>query len=182
MDTFLDVTGIVKRAKLVLNFKNDSELAEYLGVSRATVSNWGGTKQHRFPLVARQIGGQGRLQLAIIGKRKSETPAEILRKRTGAGRSRDYTQSENTRTDRRPQRDIIRYYGSREPENIVHQQKAVCTGEDIDSEYIRLRRGGLRQRRQHVPYIEIGRHYRIQGNQQFRQCHLWRNIPGIVYD
>ncbi len=42
MDTFLDVTGIVKRAKQVLNFKNDSELAEYLGVSRATVSNWGG--------------------------------------------------------------------------------------------------------------------------------------------
>lgn len=41
MDTFLDVTGIVKRAKQVLNFKNDSELAEYLGVSRATVSNWG---------------------------------------------------------------------------------------------------------------------------------------------
>lgn len=40
MDTFLDVTGIVKRAKLVLNFKNDSELADYLGVSRATVSNW----------------------------------------------------------------------------------------------------------------------------------------------
>lgn len=37
----MDVTGIVKRAKLVLNFKNDSELAEYLGVSRATVSNWG---------------------------------------------------------------------------------------------------------------------------------------------
>ena len=35
MDTFLDVTGIVKRAKQVLNFKNDSELAEYLGVSRA---------------------------------------------------------------------------------------------------------------------------------------------------
>ena len=30
MDTFLDVTGIVKRAKQVLNFKNDSELAEYL--------------------------------------------------------------------------------------------------------------------------------------------------------
>ena len=45
---------------------------------------------------------------------------------------------------------------------------SVRTGEDIDAQYIRLRRGGPRQRRQHVPYIEIGRHYRIQGNQQFR--------------
>ena len=44
MDTFLDVTGIVKRAKQALNFKNDSELASYLGVSRATVSNWGARK------------------------------------------------------------------------------------------------------------------------------------------
>ena len=36
MDTFLDVSGIVKRAKQALNFKKDSELASYLGVSRAT--------------------------------------------------------------------------------------------------------------------------------------------------
>ena len=38
MDTFLDVSGIVKRAKQALNFKKDSELASYLGVSRATLS------------------------------------------------------------------------------------------------------------------------------------------------
>ena len=42
MDTNLDVLGIIKRAKQALNLKRDSELAEYLGVSRATVSNWGG--------------------------------------------------------------------------------------------------------------------------------------------
>ena len=36
MDTFLDVSGIVKRAKQALNFKKDSELANYLGVSRPT--------------------------------------------------------------------------------------------------------------------------------------------------
>ena len=29
MDTFLDVTGIVKRAKQALNFKNDSESVSY---------------------------------------------------------------------------------------------------------------------------------------------------------
>ncbi|TGX96517.1 bacteriophage CI repressor, partial [Bacteroides acidifaciens] len=33
MDTNLDVTGIIKRAKQVLGLKRDSELAEYLGVS-----------------------------------------------------------------------------------------------------------------------------------------------------
>ena len=38
MDTFLDVSGIVKRAKQALNFKKDSELASYLGVSRATAA------------------------------------------------------------------------------------------------------------------------------------------------
>ena len=40
MDTFLDVTAIVNRAKQVLNFKRDSELAEFLWVSRQTLSNW----------------------------------------------------------------------------------------------------------------------------------------------
>ena len=76
MDTNLDVLGIIKRAKQVLNLKRDSELAEYLEVSRATVTNW------------------------------------------GARNSIDF----------------------------------------------RLRRGGLRQRRQHVSHTEIGRYYRIQGN------------------
>ena len=41
MDTNLDVLGIIKRAKQALSLKRDSELAEYLGVSRATVTNWG---------------------------------------------------------------------------------------------------------------------------------------------
>mgnify|MGYP001538339963 CR=1 FL=1 len=93
MDTNLDVLSIIKRAKQALNLKRDSELAEYLGVSRATVTNWGARNSIDFRLL---------LQLAIIGKRESETSAETLRKRTGAGRSRDYTQSENTRTNRRP--------------------------------------------------------------------------------
>ena len=51
MDTFLDVTGIVKRAKQALNFKNDSELASYLGVSRAT--NWQKEKCRSFTIPKR---------------------------------------------------------------------------------------------------------------------------------
>ena len=47
MDTNLDVLGIIKRAKQVLNLKRDSELAEYLEVSSATwCYQLGSTKQH----------------------------------------------------------------------------------------------------------------------------------------
>ena len=53
MDTNLDVTGIIKRAKQALDLKRDSELAEYLGVSRATVTNWGARNSIDFKLLAR---------------------------------------------------------------------------------------------------------------------------------
>ena len=39
-DIFFNVADIVKRAKRVLNFKTDADLAAYLGVSRSTLSNW----------------------------------------------------------------------------------------------------------------------------------------------
>ena len=38
-DLFFNVADIVKRAKRVLNFKTDADLATYLGVSRSTLSN-----------------------------------------------------------------------------------------------------------------------------------------------
>lgn len=161
MDTFLDVTGIVC-AKQVLNFKNDSELAEYLGVSRATVSNWGARNSIDFRLLLDKFGDKVDYNWLLLGKRESETPAEILRKRTGKRRSGDYTQSENTRTYRR-NRSVTLYdiTVKGEPENIIHQQAAICTLGKIWIQYIRLRRGGLRQRRQHAPYIETVRHYRV---------------------
>lgn len=39
-EPLLNVTDIVKRAKIALNLQKDSELAEYLGVARGTLSNW----------------------------------------------------------------------------------------------------------------------------------------------
>ena len=39
-DLVLNVSEIVKRAKTVLNLRNDAALAAYLGVSRSTLSNW----------------------------------------------------------------------------------------------------------------------------------------------
>src|SRR3712207_1726538 len=79
------------------------------------------TKQHRFPPAARQTGEHGGLQLAVAGKRKSGSPTGILRKRTGARRSAHHSQSENGGSDRRPQRDIVRHRGGRQPKNAVYR-------------------------------------------------------------
>ena len=49
MDTFLDVSGIVKRAKQALNFKKDSELASYLGVSRGRTDGSELTSERKNP-------------------------------------------------------------------------------------------------------------------------------------
>lgn len=68
MDTFLDVTGIVKRAKQALNLKRDSELAEFLGVSRATVSNWCARNSIDFPLLLGKIGESVDYNWLLLGK------------------------------------------------------------------------------------------------------------------
>ena len=57
-DLFFNVADIVKRAKRVLNFKIDADLAAYLGVSRSTLSNW----------IARNS----------IGRNITDTPASVL--------------------------------------------------------------------------------------------------------
>lgn len=67
MDTLLDVVGIVKRAKQALNFKNDSELANYLGVSRATVSNWCARNRIDFHLLLRKMSDVD-LNWLLVGK------------------------------------------------------------------------------------------------------------------
>ena len=50
-DLFFNVADIVKRAKRVLNFKIDADLAAYLGVSRSTLSNWIARNSIDFPLL-----------------------------------------------------------------------------------------------------------------------------------
>ncbi|MDD3036501.1 helix-turn-helix domain-containing protein [Bacteroides sp.] len=68
MDTFLDVTAIVNRAKQVLNFKRDSELAEFLGVSRATLSNWCARNRIDFPLLIDKMGRNMDYNWLLVGK------------------------------------------------------------------------------------------------------------------
>lgn len=50
-EIFFNVADIVKRAKRVLNFKTDADLAAYLGVSRSTLSNWIARNSTDFPLL-----------------------------------------------------------------------------------------------------------------------------------
>ena len=50
-DSLFSVADIVKRAKRVLNFKTDADLAAYLGVSRSTLSNWIARNSTDFPLL-----------------------------------------------------------------------------------------------------------------------------------
>lgn len=76
MDTFLDVTGIVKRAKLALNFKNDSELADYLGVSRATVSNWCARNRIDFHLLLEKLRDVD-LNWLLVGKGTAKHAAKL---------------------------------------------------------------------------------------------------------
>ena len=101
MDTNLDVLGIIKRAKQALNLKRDSELAEYLGVSRATVTNWGARNSIDFRLLLDKLGDKVDYNWLLLGKGNPKHQPRHC-ERTGAGRSRYYTQSENTRTNRRP--------------------------------------------------------------------------------
>ena len=54
-DTLLNVPEIVKRAKIALNLKRDSELASYLGVARATLSNWCARNSIDFPLLLNKL-------------------------------------------------------------------------------------------------------------------------------
>ena len=68
MDTFLDVTGIVNRVKQVLNLKRDCELAEFLGVSRATVSNWCARNRIDFPLLLDKMGSDVDYNWLLVGK------------------------------------------------------------------------------------------------------------------
>ena len=76
MDTFLDVSGIVKRAKQALNFKKDSELASYLGVSRATLSNWCARNRIDFHLLLNKMRDVD-LNWLLLGKGSPKHPAKF---------------------------------------------------------------------------------------------------------
>ena len=55
MEPLLNVPEIIKRAKEVLGFSKDVELANYLGISRSTLSNWGARNAIDFPLLLEKM-------------------------------------------------------------------------------------------------------------------------------
>ena len=84
MDTFLDVSGIVKRAKQALNFKKDSELTSYLGVSRATLSNWCARNRIDFHLLLNKMRDVD-LNWLLLGKGSPKHPAKFCESELAKG-------------------------------------------------------------------------------------------------
>lgn len=66
--TLVDVPGIIRRAKQVLNMNRDSDLADYLGVSRATVSNWVARNSIDFRLLLDKFGSGVDYNWLLLGK------------------------------------------------------------------------------------------------------------------
>ncbi len=52
---FFSAAEIVKRAKLAMGFKTDSQLAEYLGISRSTLCNWNARNSIDYPLMLEKL-------------------------------------------------------------------------------------------------------------------------------
>ena len=64
----------------------------------------------------------------------------------------------------------------RQFKNPAFRQAPICAGQNTDSKHTRVRRSHLCQRRQYVSHSQIGRYRRVQGDQQFQQRHLRRNV------
>ena len=75
-DLLFNVADIVKRAKRVLNFKTDAELAAYLGVSRPTLSNWIARNGIDFPLLLEKLK-EIDYNWLLVGKGKPEHQAKF---------------------------------------------------------------------------------------------------------
>lgn len=56
-DRLFDVGDIVRRAKSVKGFKTDCQMAEYLGISRSTLSNWVARNSLDFQLLLGKLQG-----------------------------------------------------------------------------------------------------------------------------
>ncbi len=54
-DNVINVGDIIRRIKEVRGFKSDRQVADYLGVSKATVSNWTSRNSIDFPLVINKL-------------------------------------------------------------------------------------------------------------------------------
>lgn len=63
-----------------LNLKRDSELAEFLGVSRATVTNWAARNSIDFRLLLDKLGNTVDYNWLLLGKRQPENTSRDFAK------------------------------------------------------------------------------------------------------
>lgn len=57
MDNVINVNEIIRRIKELKTFKTDRQVADFLGVSKATVSNWMARNSIDFPLLINKLDG-----------------------------------------------------------------------------------------------------------------------------
>ncbi len=89
MYTNLDVPGIIKRAKQALNLKRDSELAEFLGVSKATVTNWAARNSIDFRLLLDKLGNTVNYNWLLLGKGSPKHQSRFCESELAQGEVRD---------------------------------------------------------------------------------------------
>ena len=99
MDALFNVTDIVKRAKEVMGFKTDVELANYLGVSRSTLSNWCARNSIDFPLLLEKMK-EVDYNWLLVGKGTPHRDTHLCQ--LVYGRGGNYIHSENTGDEGRP--------------------------------------------------------------------------------
>jgi len=155
MDTFLDVSGIVKRAKQALNFKKDSELASYLGVSRATLSNWCARNRIDFHLLLNKMRDVD-LNWLLVGKGTPRHRTKFCESDLVSG---EVQMIHNPKTAEAMDDRSVTLYDITAAANL----KTLLTNkqQDTDPKHSPMRRSRLYQRRQYVSDIEIGRHCRV---------------------
>ena len=167
-DTLLNVPEIVKRAKIALNLKRDSELASYLGVARATLSNWCARNSIDFPLLLNKLHHVDYNWL-LTGKGSPLHDPKSFD--NGKIRGEVETIHNSKTTEAIDDRSVTLYdiTAAANLRTLLSDKRQYALGKI-------LIRGGLRQRRQHVSHSQIGRYRRVQGDQQFQQRHLRRNV------
>ncbi len=103
MDTFLDVSGIVKRAKQALNFKKDSELASYFRCFTCNIIQLVRQKPIDFHLLLNKMRDVD-LNWLLVGKGTPRHQTKLCKSDLASGEVQMIHNPKNSRGVGRPQR------------------------------------------------------------------------------
>ena len=99
----------MKRAKRVLNFKTDADLAAYLGVSRSTLSNWIARNSIDFPLLLSKMKDVDYNWL-LVGKGTPMSHLQSYHSELATGNVEIIHNPKSAGCDERPQCSAVRHY------------------------------------------------------------------------